>query len=59
MMRHRRLGARATVVTLALALLGLGSGWALAHTAKPSSRHCTTIDLGNRRRVQCLRRLTT
>ncbi|MER7563696.1 hypothetical protein ABTZ93_12090 [Streptomyces sp. NPDC097941] len=46
MMRHRRLGARATVATLALALLGLGSGPALAHTAKPSSRHYTAIDLG-------------
>jgi probable HAF family extracellular repeat protein len=45
-MRHRRLGARATVATLALALLGLGSAPALAHTAKPSSRHYTAVDLG-------------
>ncbi|MDT0487636.1 hypothetical protein [Streptomyces doebereineriae] len=45
-MRHRRLGARAAVAALAFALLGLGSGPALAHTSKPSSPQYTAVDLG-------------
>lgn len=45
-MRHRRLGVRVTVAALALALLGLGSGPALAHSAKRTSPQYTAVDLG-------------
>lgn len=46
-MRHGRLGTRATVAALTLALLALGSGPALAHTPQPPSPpQYTALDLG-------------
>jgi hypothetical protein len=42
--RHRRSGARATVTTLAFALLGLGPGPALAHAPMPSSPRYSAVD---------------
>ncbi|MFJ6386493.1 hypothetical protein ACIQJT_02675 [Streptomyces sp. NPDC091972] len=45
-MRHRRLTARASVAAVALALLGLGSGPALAQPPKPSAPQYTALDLG-------------